>query len=408
MATSTAPAISKRRRILSLPPLPVAVFRSKSQPSTESPSQSLSLEDSEDPEQGVPALIVSEPESESTPPTPLSPLSPSAEAPSNSKENAKAPFWGMKKFGSSTTNVSTPLVQGVNARAGLKLKRSPQSQSNSAAASALAIYSFISGTSPDPGKNKADLNKVKSQLTKPDKARRIVGELKRIQKPPTKEADGRKKGVGVGVAGKERDEEEDALLKNAKKICLECGEEDVVKLSSKKLDGDAKDSQPHVHPPQRANSAPPPDTGFQNLLALPGFIPSPGDIVGQAGTSSGAYSVMADVSATLVNATGREVGDVPVDRMSVFIYWWGYELFLPPPTIRYLSTVHSVSGTFFTFLSTFATAGGAAELTPFIRYLSMWADMEWKAITSQDKGNGVILAATWVLPVAIVPRAWDV
>jgi hypothetical protein len=25
----------------------------------------------------------------------------------------------------------------------------------------------------------------------------------------------------------------------------------------------------------------------------------------------------------------------------------------------------------------------------------------------QDNGKGVILAATWVLPILIVPRAWD-
>ena len=32
----------------------------------------------------------------------------------------------------------------------------------------------------------------------------------------------------------------------------------------------------------------------------------------------------------------------------------------------------------------------------FIRYLSMYIDMEWKAIQQQNKGRGVVLAATWV------------
>lgn len=77
--------------------------------------------------------------------------------------------------------------------------------------------------------------------------------------------------------------------------------------------------------------------------------------------------------------------------------WWGYELAVPPPTIAYLNTVHSISGTFFTFLSTLTIAGGAPELQPFIRYISSFVDLEYKAILDQNKGKGVVLAATWVL-----------
>ena len=34
--------------------------------------------------------------------------------------------------------------------------------------------------------------------------------------------------------------------------------------------------------------------------------------------------------------------------------------------------------------------------------------MEFSAIQSQNKeGQGVVLAATWLLPVALVPRPWD-
>lgn len=67
--------------------------------------------------------------------------------------------------------------------------------------------------------------------------------------------------------------------------------------------------------------------------------------------------------------------------------------------------------------------GGVPELTPvrsicyghkeadtkvpheqFIRYLSMYMDMEWKAIQTNDKGKGVVLAATWV---GLDPRRFD-
>ena len=68
-----------------------------------------------------------------------------------------------------------------------------------------------------------------------------------------------------------------------------------------------------------------------------------------------------------------------------------------------------------------------------VRYIASYCDMEMKAIQNQDKGSfldpgretspifviadyfpafscpgqGVILAATWILPVAIIPRPWD-
>jgi hypothetical protein len=41
-------------------------------------------------------------------------------------------------------------------------------------------------------------------------------------------------------------------------------------------------------------------------------------------------------------------------------------------------------------------ADTAAAIPQFIRYLSMYIDLEWKAIQQQNKGRGVVLAATWV------------
>ncbi|CAO1632038.1 unnamed protein product [Jaminaea pallidilutea] len=97
----------------------------------------------------------------------------------------------------------------------------------------------------------------------------------------------------------------------------------------------------------------------------------------------------------------------PLDRMSLFIHWWGYEMTLPPATMSYLSTARSVSGAFISFLSSMVVAGGAPELLPFVNYLSMAVDVEFKAIQAADRGKGVVLAATWIMPLALVPRAWD-
>jgi hypothetical protein len=98
----------------------------------------------------------------------------------------------------------------------------------------------------------------------------------------------------------------------------------------------------------------------------------------------------------------------PTDRMSCITYWWGYELVFPPPTMTYLSNVRSISNALLNFLTAFSVFNnGVREILPFIRYAAQFVEFEWNAIKSQDKGKGVVCAATWVMPAALVPRAWD-
>ncbi|TKA53702.1 hypothetical protein B0A53_03744 [Rhodotorula sp. CCFEE 5036] len=92
--------------------------------------------------------------------------------------------------------------------------------------------------------------------------------------------------------------------------------------------------------------------------------------------------------------------------VTIFIHWWGYEIALPPPALAKLERARSIQQTFFWFLQGFIAAGGAPELAPFVRYISSFLDLEWSAIKGQDRGNGVVLAATWLVP-ALVPRPWD-
>jgi hypothetical protein len=47
------------------------------------------------------------------------------------------------------------------------------------------------------------------------------------------------------------------------------------------------------------------------------------------------------------------------------------------------------------------------EILPFIRYISQFVQAEWSLIKRADEGKGVVCTATWLLPVALVPRAWD-
>ena len=48
------------------------------------------------------------------------------------------------------------------------------------------------------------------------------------------------------------------------------------------------------------------------------------------------------------------------------------------------------------FLSAVALINsGVREILPFIRYISQYVDFEFNAIKRQDKGKGVVCAATW-------------
>jgi len=98
----------------------------------------------------------------------------------------------------------------------------------------------------------------------------------------------------------------------------------------------------------------------------------------------------------------------PTDRMSVLTYWWGLELLLPPPSLVYLGDAQSISGAVMNFLSAVSLINnGVREILPFVRYISQFIDFEFSTIKKQDKGQGVVCAATWIMPAAMVPRPWD-
>ncbi|GAA6046177.1 hypothetical protein NBRC10513_002171 [Rhodotorula toruloides] len=125
----------------------------------------------------------------------------------------------------------------------------------------------------------------------------------------------------------------------------------------------------HV-PASRGYALPPLDSNPTiSFASLPPV--SPGALAGLAGAQSGGFELLADMTGALIGKSGAHQGVFvpPVDRISVFVC--------------------------------------APELAPFIRYIASYCDMEWSAIKAQDRGHGVVLAATWLLPVALVPRPWD-
>ncbi|KAL7281799.1 hypothetical protein ACG7TL_005122 [Trametes sanguinea] len=162
-----------------------------------------------------------------------------------------------------------------------------------------------------------------------------------------------------------------------------------------------------------------------NVVSL---ITAPDLGLGQPADSPGLFSGAIPSAAAIVNgieevtpqlmalgyATGKAVLPShvgvypPTDRMSVITYWWGLEVVMPEPSVKYLSNVPSIAHTVINFLTALAVAnGGVREILPFIRYISQYIDAEWHLIQQADQGQGVVCAATWIMPAALVPRAWD-
>ncbi|KAH6917085.1 hypothetical protein BKA70DRAFT_1367605 [Coprinopsis sp. MPI-PUGE-AT-0042] len=112
-------------------------------------------------------------------------------------------------------------------------------------------------------------------------------------------------------------------------------------------------------------------------------------------------------------------------EMSVLTTWWGYRLYLPPPVMRKLGA-SSVEAAARAAMITSAlkwmidkiplllipvqfrpAVKMLKSLTPFAGYVGVFIAWSWDRIRTFDEGNGVVLTASWVLPVALVPMSWD-
>ncbi|KAI0031140.1 hypothetical protein K488DRAFT_52719, partial [Vararia minispora EC-137] len=49
----------------------------------------------------------------------------------------------------------------------------------------------------------------------------------------------------------------------------------------------------------------------------------------------------------------------------------------------------------------------AQRLVPYIGYIGAFVAWSWGAMKSFDKGYGVTLTATWLLPIAVIPGTWE-
>ncbi|KAL1748666.1 hypothetical protein HDZ31DRAFT_5241, partial [Schizophyllum fasciatum] len=256
---------------------------------------------------------------------------------------------------------------------------------------------------------KPQLGKVKSQLMKPKEANRVITQLRALSSSDAQASEHGAKGPIHAV-------------------CLANNEETEHKLHFSKLE--REDEGPASELPNflQGNAAAAKLRGIIDEMNIVDLLLAPDLGIGQAGDGKGLLSGAVPTAETVINgvqqitpqlmalgyATGRAILPdhagvyPPTDRISVLTYWWGLELCLPPPTLSYLASAHSVSGQLVNFLTALSLVNnGVKELLPFVRYISQFIDFEFNSITKQNKGEGVVCAATWIMPAALVPRPWD-
>ncbi|KAG0090656.1 hypothetical protein BGZ93_001325 [Podila epicladia] len=113
-----------------------------------------------------------------------------------------------------------------------------------------------------------------------------------------------------------------------------------------------------------------------------------------------------------INSLTRQLlalhGPPPTHMISAYTFWWGYEIYVPHKCMATIDRGLSTSQVFLGFLTS-AIGGipGLAALVPIAKIISAWVGYQWGVIKTQDTGKGVVISATWVLPVALASRPWD-
>ncbi|KAL4074047.1 hypothetical protein J3A83DRAFT_4083691, partial [Scleroderma citrinum] len=241
---------------------------------------------------------------------------------------------------------------------------------------------------------KSAVARAKSQLLKPSMASRVVAQLKALPSHPT-----------------------DAPLPNVpiRAVCLNVTDSEAHERYFSKLGPVATASI-------EALSATLANIHVIELLTAPNMgFGAPANASGLfAGSVPTAETVLEGIQQitpellALGYATGKAVlpdhkgVTVPTDRISILTYWWGFEICLPPPTLAHIQTAAAPSSALLDLLTAIAVLNeGVREVLPFIRYFAQFVEIEWHSIRAADEGKGVVCFATWLMPVALVPRPWD-
>ncbi|KZT26845.1 hypothetical protein NEOLEDRAFT_1177422 [Neolentinus lepideus HHB14362 ss-1] len=355
----------------------------------------------------------------------------SQKAKSNSLDNRRFSFRGLALFGGRVdhkqqlSTIDERLKKDRAAEAYTKYSVKQSSSDRRAKESALVVRSLIVGPSsitPSSAMVKAvtkpQVKKVKAQLLEPKSANKVIAQLRQL---PLAE--------GPLANGPSKSEPRIKSHGPIHAVCLPCTDIEAQERHFSRL---SKDTTVEPNMPSVAAgtieivTATFNDLHLVNLLTKGGMdmgisstigSPTEGILSGALPSAEAVIDGITQITPQLMNlgfATGKAVVPdhtgvyPPTDRISVITYWWGLELVLPEASMHNLSNVPSISHSVLNFLSALALLNnGVAEILPFIRYISSYVDFEWSSIQKQDRGEGVVCAATWIMPAAMVPRPWD-
>ncbi|KAG8968435.1 hypothetical protein FRC03_007377 [Tulasnella sp. 419] len=147
-------------------------------------------------------------------------------------------------------------------------------------------------------------------------------------------------------------------------------------------------------------------------------------------SSSSDIEAQAPADTTPQNKKGEKSSEVKVwipskTKLSLQVAWWGYRLWLPPPVMKILDdkTVEAakraamVTTALAWIINNIPLAGLPPQLAaavallkgivPILGYVGGFIAWSWSQVRSFDKGQGVVLSATWLLPIALIPGTWD-
>lgn len=261
---------------------------------------------------------------------------------------------------------------------------------------------------------KAQLNKVKSDLGKPKSANKVIARLRQLDfdsntsSLPVAQSRATRPihAVCLDVPDEEAGQRHFARLKVNPNPMLDEGTEVYPSVVTASID-----SVTSLFSDLSVVNMLSPDLGLGESIGGPGILSG---AVPMAETVLNGIEMMTPQILSLGYATGKAIVPdhkgihPPIDRISALTYWWGFEIVLPPPTLQYLDNAQSISHSVLNFLTVLAAVNnGVREILPFVRYISQYIEFEFNTIKAQNKGNGVVCAATWIMPVALVPRPWD-
>lgn len=85
--------------------------------------------------------------------------------------------------------------------------------------------------------------------------------------------------------------------------------------------------------------------------------------------------------------------DIPPESIEAHTYWWGYEIYIPPRTLQKLEDEGDVATGVLYFLG--ALSKTVPLIYPFVNMIATFVAMQFTIIKAADRGNGIILVATW-------------